>query len=244
MLCREARGWPHMEQAHAVWKGALLDAGTSAHVKNPGFAPRPGQDAGGRNPPPPRVCAGLTSRRQTMTMRVCGSSWRQLSSGTGTSGSSAIRRSSSSEVRFATARMRSRNFPDMGVVVWYMPPVCLRTSARTKPGGRRFPWPLFSGFSAGVTTSADVLNVAMLHRPGYRSQRAGRAAARHHGQVQFATRRPDTALAHVGQTLCGPILAESLPAHRAQRPRRRSRPHRPSAALPQNTPVKADVAIS
>jgi hypothetical protein len=66
-----------------------------------------------------------------------------------------------------------------------MPPVCLRTSARTKPGGRRFPWPLFGGFSAGVTTSADVLNVAMLNRPGYRSQRAGRAAARHHGQVQL-----------------------------------------------------------
>ena len=83
----------------------------------------------------------------------------------------------------------------MGVVVWYMPSVCLSTSARTKLGGRRFPWPVFSGFSAGLTTSADVLNVAMLHHPRYRSQPADRPAGRRHGQVQFATRTPDTALA-------------------------------------------------
>jgi hypothetical protein len=96
------------------------------------------------------VSAGLTSRRQIMTKRVCGSSWRQFSSDTGTSGRSAMERSFSSEVSFATARMQSRNFPDTGVVVWYAPPVCLRTSARTKPSG-----------CSGSRTSADVLNVAI-----------------------------------------------------------------------------------
>ena len=62
VLCREVRGWPHMEQARAVWKCALLDAGTSAHVNDPRFAPRPGRVASGRDPPPPRGLRGTDGR--------------------------------------------------------------------------------------------------------------------------------------------------------------------------------------
>jgi hypothetical protein len=42
-----------------------------------------------------------------------------------------MRRSSSSEVSLATARIDAE-FPDMGAVVWQARLVCLRTSARTK----------------------------------------------------------------------------------------------------------------
>jgi hypothetical protein len=43
----------------AVWTDyALLDASTLAHVKNPGFASRPGRDAGGLDPPPSRGLRG------------------------------------------------------------------------------------------------------------------------------------------------------------------------------------------
>jgi SAM-dependent methyltransferase len=58
-LCREVCGWRHAEQAPAVWKCALLDAGTPAHAENPAeLAPRPGRDASGRDPPPPRGLRG------------------------------------------------------------------------------------------------------------------------------------------------------------------------------------------
>jgi hypothetical protein len=43
----------------AVWTDyALLDASTLAHVKNPGFASRPGRDADGLDPPPSRGLRG------------------------------------------------------------------------------------------------------------------------------------------------------------------------------------------
>jgi hypothetical protein len=55
LLCREVRGWRHMEQAPAAWKRSLLNARTPAHAKNPAeLAPRPRRDASGRDPPPPR----------------------------------------------------------------------------------------------------------------------------------------------------------------------------------------------
>jgi len=140
------------------------------------------------------VSAGLTSRRQIKITRVCGSSWRQFSSDTGTSGRSAMRRSSSSDVSFATARMQSRNFSVRGVVVSYAPPVCLRTSATTTPGEKPFVWPLcISGWS-GTKTSADVLNVAIFHTPATARREPTGTAARHHGQVQFVTRMPGTGI--------------------------------------------------
>ena len=114
------------------------------------------------------VSAELTSRRQIMAIRVCGSSWRQPSSDTGTSGSSAILRRSSSEVSSATARTQSRNFSDRGVVVSYAPPVRPSTSARTMPGrppSDHFTRPGFISGWSGVRTSAYVLNVAIRHRP-------------------------------------------------------------------------------
>ena len=59
VLRRVLRGWPYTEQAPAVWKCALLDVSTSAHAKDsPEFASRPGRDAGGRDPPPPRGLGG------------------------------------------------------------------------------------------------------------------------------------------------------------------------------------------
>ena len=156
----------------AAWKGALLEARASAHVKNPEFAPRPGTDAEWRGPA--ATAGSPQGSPQDGRPSQCGFAGQAGGSFLAAPALPEAPRygeAASSEVSAAAARMQSRNLADMAIVVWYVPPACLRTSARTKPRSRQVLSlaPLQPRLITGVRTSADVLNVAMLHQPGYRS---------------------------------------------------------------------------
>ena len=104
---------PTYSAAGPIWCQCLPSASACSSMRAPRHLrrTRSTSDRGGAGMPPGGirrhrgVSAGLTSSRENMTTRVSVSTWRQFSSDTGTSESSAILRSSSSAVSSATSRM-------------------------------------------------------------------------------------------------------------------------------------------